>query len=342
MLLDLPVQASTAWAHDADDDDATPAPSTGRSAGPSSSRPFQSDRSAASSTLADDDDAPPPAEAEAMPTIAEAPSAAGGAGGAGSASSATHVELLPSPFPDRPPTILFDLPPGLPPRASGMAASLRECVRRVPLATVGRSLSMRIEKNANAVRHAFKRAGFTVNPPSAKQKPIVCWAKHSGDKLWTDLPVGSRVNHFPGSWALGRKDGLARILGDQRQRLGGSEYGFSPRTFTLPQDRRELERAYAQGTLQGGGTLIVKPLNSSRGRGVFITNDLAELEVRDRGHTRRDLEARAAEARAAEALAAEALAAEARKPDPRAPTQTTTQPPLSHDSVRTLALALPT
>ena len=75
------------------------------------------------------------------------------------------------------------------------------------------------------------------------------------------------MNHFPGSWALGRKDGLARILGDQQRRLGGTEYSFAPRTFTLPHDRAILERALASGQLQGGGTFIVKPLNSSRGRG---------------------------------------------------------------------------
>jgi hypothetical protein len=36
-----------------------------------------------------------------------------------------------------------------------------------------------------------------------------------GDKLWTQLPVGAIVNHFPGSWTLGRKDGLSKIIGEQ-------------------------------------------------------------------------------------------------------------------------------
>ena len=45
-----------------------------------------------------------------------------------------------------------------------------------------------------------------------------------------------------------------------------------PRTFTLPQDRHALETALATGSLQGDGAFIVKPLNSSRGRGVYVCN----------------------------------------------------------------------
>jgi hypothetical protein len=137
---------------------------------------------------------------------------------------------------------------------------------------------MRIEKNANSVRNAFKRAGFGINLPKEKQSPAVTWSRCVGDKLWTQLPVGAIVNHFPGSWTLGRKDGLSKIIGEQQRRLGGTEYAYAPRTFTLPSDRPKLESALAQGELQGGGTFIVKPLNSSRGRGIFITDDLEDLE----------------------------------------------------------------
>ena len=50
-----------------------------------------------------------------------------------------------------------------------------------------------------------------------------------------------------------------------------------PRTFVLPADRGALERAAAAGLLRGGGALIVKPLNSSRGRGVKMVLSTAEL-----------------------------------------------------------------
>ena len=101
--------------------------------------------------------------------------------------------------------------------------------------------------------------------------------RHSGDKLWKELPRHGITNHYPGSWALGRKDGLWKHLSAQQRRLGDSTYDFVPRTFVLPADRGALERAAAAGLLRGGGALIVKPLNSSRGRGVKMVLSTAEL-----------------------------------------------------------------
>jgi tubulin polyglutamylase TTLL4 len=221
-----------------------------------------------------------------------APAAAAGAAAlkSGSVPIASCVQLLPSCFPHRPPTIFFELPAGLPPREERSAKTALAPRLRVERSKVRCELAMRLDKNANSVRLAFKRAGFTVLPASKKEakkkeaaaaaasEPLVCWARHTGEKLWTELPLGSVVNHWPGSWTLGRKDGLSRILYDQRKRLGGSEYSFVPRTFTLPQDRPALVKALESGRLGGGGAFIVKPLNSSRGRGVYMCADLSEID----------------------------------------------------------------
>ena len=121
---------------------------------------------------------------------------------------ATHATLLPSVFAHRPPTLYFERPPGLPPRGSpdslgdwqptGGPNPLRLPPRiQVPLGG-SRVLCMRIEKNANSVRHAFKRAGFGVNLAKEPAAPVVTWSRHTGDKLWTQLPLGAVVNHFPG------------------------------------------------------------------------------------------------------------------------------------------------
>ena len=220
-------------------------------------------------------DAEEEAEAEVLPI---APPAAPPDAGKEKVAQSKSAELLLSIFPHRPPTIFFERPPNLPGRQSSATSTADAPERvRVPLES-SRALCMRIEKNANSVRHAFKRAGFAVNPPGNSSVPLVCWARHTGDKLWKELPLGSIVNHFPGSWTLGRKDGLSRILTEQQRRLGNHDYNFVPQTFTLPGDRRALERAWSEGTLMGGGAFIVKPLNSSRGRGIHICNDIDEIE----------------------------------------------------------------
>ena len=182
--------------------------------------------------------------------------------------AASLCHLLPSPFPGRPPTLWVERPQGQPPRASLPTLAFR-----------GAAPHVRMELNANSVRNGLKRAGFKVVKSVGSVRLL--WARHTGDKLWTQLPRGAIVNHFPGSWVLGRKDGLAKSLHAQQRRLGalgmGEAYSFFPRTFILPQDRPSLERAVERGVLRGGGTLIVKPQNSSRGRGIRLVSSVAEV-----------------------------------------------------------------
>ena len=183
--------------------------------------------------------------------------------------------LLPSPFEAarRAPTVWFERPAGQEPRPS-----LPTWVHDGPAPQVHMQL------NANSVRNGLKRAGFAVVGDTSRLR--VLWARHTGDKLWTQLPRGAIVNHFPGSWVLGRKDGLAKALDAQQRRLAklgaGDAYNFAPRTFILPQDRPSLERAVQRGVLQGGGALIVKPQNSSRGRGIRIVAALDEVPREER------------------------------------------------------------
>ena len=179
--------------------------------------------------------------------------------------------MLPSPFAaaGRPPTLYFERPVGQPPRPSLPTVPYRG----------GAPPSVKMELNANSVRNALKGAGFKVVKGVSSVRLL--WARHTGSNLWTQLPRGAIVNHFPGSWVLGRKDGLAKSLHAQQRRLGAlgmaEAYSFVPRTYILPQDRPSLERAAERGALRGGGVLIVKPQNSSRGRGIRLVSSLEEV-----------------------------------------------------------------
>ena len=182
--------------------------------------------------------------------------------------------LLPSPFPRRRPTFWFESPPnsGKPGRSE-----LHPEIAATLALYGGVNPCIRLELNANCIRHAFKRNGFTVNDALPGATLLVNWARHTGNKLWGLLPHQAIVNHFPGSWTLGRKDGLWRVLSEQSRRLGASEYPFVPKTFCLPQDRVLLEHAVERGGMHGTGAFIIKPLNSSRGRGIRVTYEPLEL-----------------------------------------------------------------
>ena len=209
-------------------------------------------------------------EAEETPAPVESPPAATVSAAAVSEAVAQCL-LLPSPFAaaGRPPTLYFERPVGQPPRPSLPTVPYRG----------GPPPNVKLELNANSVRNALKSAGFKVVKGVSSVRLL--WARHTGSNLWTTLPRGAIVNHFPGSWVLGRKDGLAKSLHAQQRRLGAlgmaEAYSFVPRTYILPQDRPSLERAAERGALRGGGVLIVKPQNSSRGRGIRLVSSVAEV-----------------------------------------------------------------
>lgn len=103
-----------------------------------------------------------------------------------------------------------------------------------------------------------------------------------------------RVCHFPGTWELGRKDLLHRNLAAAARWLkarpgsgssgnaggAGAFDGVAPATFLLPGDADALRAdAAAAAPRKGGGggdgPYIVKPVASSRGRGVRVVPNAA-------------------------------------------------------------------
>lgn len=105
----------------------------------------------------------------------------------------------------------------------------------------------------------------------------------SWDIYWTDSYVASgmlakmrgyqRINHFPGSENLGRKNLLAKNLNGIQKYLP-KEYDFYPKTWILPYDMTALRQAYSQETIK---VLISKPEASCQGKGIFLTKSIEEF-----------------------------------------------------------------
>ena len=60
------------------------------------------------------------------------------------------------------------------------------------------------------------------------------------DKLYRMKPY-QRINHFPGMYALARKDHLARNL-QRMQKLYPEDYKFFPQTWLLPAEFGEFKK----------------------------------------------------------------------------------------------------
>ena len=113
--------------------------------------------------------------------------------------------------------------------------------------------------------------GFTHTP--TRPTFNIFW---SGSRVKPALLLGlneyQKVNHFPGTHEITRKDRLARTLSAAREAHGSAAYGFVPVTYVLPADTeallehmRELEQASGERA-----AWIVKPSASSRGHASLL------------------------------------------------------------------------
>ena len=84
-----------------------------------------------------------------------------------------------------------------------------------------------------------------------------------------------RYNHFPCTWDLGRKDNMynnyCRLLS-----VFPEDYNYIPDTFILPRDHEKF-MTIAKSTSEEGQKWILKPVASSRGRGIRLVSNLETI-----------------------------------------------------------------
>ena len=121
------------------------------------------------------------------------------------------IRLVPSLAEGRPPTVFFPYPEGLqlPPRDCAYTTVPRSELR----------LRFRCYWERRCIKNAFARAGFERTKGRFYN---VAWFKHPSQDGFRRLGARQLVNHFPGSWAIGRKDRLMRSINSCRSRFGAS------------------------------------------------------------------------------------------------------------------------
>lgn len=122
----------------------------------------------------------------------------------------------------------------------------------------------------NAVIKAFEAAGLKYT--NSNKDFNVLWAKRATVYTLSSLNAYQKVNHFPGTWGVGRKDRLAYNIRRMQRYFGSEDFDIVPKSFLIPQDEADLRRDAEQnpGTPEKPLIYIVKPGASSCGRGIRL------------------------------------------------------------------------
>uniref|UniRef100_A0A3B3VDZ7 Tubulin tyrosine ligase-like family, member 2 n=1 Tax=Poecilia latipinna TaxID=48699 RepID=A0A3B3VDZ7_9TELE len=88
-----------------------------------------------------------------------------------------------------------------------------------------------------------------------------------------------RLNHHPKTAGITRKDSLVRNLRRMKATFGSALYNFSPTTFILPNEYTSFLAEYNKllPNRERSVCWICKPVDLSRGRGIFLFRDIKDL-----------------------------------------------------------------
>ncbi|NXC19831.1 TTLL4 polyglutamylase, partial [Corythaeola cristata] len=128
----------------------------------------------------------------------------------------------------------------------------------------------------NIVKQTVGRSHFRVSKKSNDW--LGCWGHHMKSPSFRAIKEHQKLNHFPGSFQIGRKDRLWRNLLKMQARCGKKEFNFFPQSFILPQDIKLLRKAWEEGASRQ--KWIVKPPASARGIGIQVIHKWSQLPKR--------------------------------------------------------------
>ena len=101
--------------------------------------------------------------------------------------------------------------------------------------------------------------------------------------LYEGLNEYQKINHFPQSFEITRKDKLAMNVNKMQQKFGKKQFDFLPDTYVIPDEFSDFYNHFQKEQQMDPkrNLWIVKPANMSRGRGIYIVDDIAEVNVDD-------------------------------------------------------------
>ncbi|XP_026735766.1 tubulin polyglutamylase TTLL4-like isoform X4 [Trichoplusia ni] len=105
---------------------------------------------------------------------------------------------------------------------------------------------------------------------------IGIWGKHMKSIMFRAIKDGQKMNHFPGTFQIGRKDRLWRNLQKLVSKYGVAEFGIMPKTYVLPHDMKLLKHDWEKYAANNE-RWIIKPPASARGTGIKVVSKWTQI-----------------------------------------------------------------
>ncbi|XP_013139610.1 PREDICTED: uncharacterized protein LOC106104195 isoform X2 [Papilio polytes] len=105
---------------------------------------------------------------------------------------------------------------------------------------------------------------------------IGIWGKHMKSLMFRAIKDGQKMNHFPGTFHIGRKDRLWRNLQKLVSKYGMNEFGIMPKTYVLPHDMKLLKHDWEKHAANNE-KWIIKPPASARGTGIKVVSRWTQI-----------------------------------------------------------------
>ncbi|CAL8272543.1 unnamed protein product [Merluccius merluccius] len=132
-----------------------------------------------------------------------------------------------------------------------------------------------VRTESRLVRGILTNHGFNEIHPNSNDFNLMWTGSHLKPYLLRSLQDFQKVNHFPRSYELTRKDRLYKNIQRMQQAHGFKNFHIVPQTFVLPSEYQEFCSCFAKDR----GPWIIKPVASSRGRGIYLVSNPSQISM---------------------------------------------------------------
>lgn len=129
----------------------------------------------------------------------------------------------------------------------------------------------------NVVKNTVTRSGFRLISGDEGNDWLGTWSRHMKPICFKAIREYQKVNHFPGSFQIGRKDRLWRNLSHMQAVYSKREFDFVPQTFVLPADFLLFKRIFDEVADTKESKWIIKPPASARGQGIRVISKIEHV-----------------------------------------------------------------